>query len=285
MNHISRFFLFGAGAFLCALGNIHAGTATTITGLYYTGVDNAGGLLNSGNQDSHWAVTTNEGSAYQGQAYVVRGSTVTGSGWSANTANARWITPPGATNATGGNVNQGYNYLPGNGTTGTNAASYAYTLAFTITGTGTGVVSNQVTVTLTLAADDNASVYINPTMSNGLVDTASSTLGGTVLAAWGNTRTITLQNFDNGANANNATFVIGINYLTIQVDNTNGITGTSAATALNASGLMVYQTGGSANIISPNPTPEVGVWLPVVGALGLFFWRRRNAFEKPISIA
>jgi len=274
--HIFSRFAGGLAVVLCSLLSLRAGTATSVRGLYYTGVDNSYNTVSNGAQDSHWDVTyatTNGGSStnttYQGNTYVI-GNNNNDSGWVDRT-NARWIVPPNASN--------GYN-LPGNGTTGANAASYIYTLAFTIVGTGSGIATNQVTITLTLAADDNAQVYINPSLNgDGSVNTSTSKLGGSLASAWNNTQVLTLQNFDNGVNADNARFVIGTNYLTIKVDNTNSVTGSSNATTLNASGLLVYQTG-SATIISPNPVPEAGVWLPMVGALGLFLWQRRRRVEQ-----
>jgi hypothetical protein len=67
--------------------------------------------------------------------------------------------------------------------------------------------------------------------------------------------------------------VIGTNYIVIEVDNTYNVSGGSSSTSLNASGLLVYQVG-SANLLNGNPIPEVGTWLPVVAALGVFGWRR-----------
>ena len=271
MNRISRLIILGTGLLLCSQGIAHGGTATSVSGLYYTGVSNGGGLIANGTADSHWSVTyasangIADNQTYQGAAYVVSyGSN--NSGWIDRT-NAQWIVPPAASNRTD---------FPGNGTTGTNAASYVYTLAFTIAGDNIGsAVTNQVSITLTLAADDQASVYINPTLNaDGSINTASSKLGGALTSAWSNTQTLTLQNFDNGVNADNAKFVIGVNYLTIQVDNTNSLSGPSTSTDLNASGLLVYQTGSAATVISSKLVPEVGAWLPVLGALGLFCWRR-----------
>jgi hypothetical protein len=274
MNRISGLFLFSASLIIGTLGTAHAGTATGLTGLYYTGVNNSGGLLAGGSQENHWRVTyATGGSAYEGRAYVISNPA---GGWVGNTSTAQWITAPG---------NGGSDSLPGNGTTGPNAASYVYRLAFTIAGTGSGAVTNQVSITLTLAADDQAAVYVNPTINtaDGSIDTANSRLGGSITSAWTNTRAMTLQNYADATHSDNATFVIGTNYLYIQVDNTNSQTGTSVSTALNPTGLIVYQTG-AATFISPNPVPEVGAWLPVLGAFGLFCWRRFRS-AKPLSTA
>jgi hypothetical protein len=285
-NQFTSIARFAAGMLLmvCSLESARAGTASSVSGLYYTGVNNSYGLLNGGTTDSHWSVTyayanrITDNPTYQGAAYVVSSNYIDG-GWAPNTAAAQWITAPGAQNASG-TVNVGGDSLPGSGTGtggGNNSASYVYTLAFTIASKtdpiGTAV-SNQVSITLTLAADDQAKIYVNPTLlANGSV-AASNTASGTLLSAWNNTSAVTLQNYGASANAN---FVIGTNYLVIQVDNTDSKTGTQSAN-LNASGLLVYQTGTAILIDGkPNPVPEVGVWLPVVGALGLFFWQRRRS--------
>jgi len=275
----SKFTRFTAGVILvlCAVGHAQAGTATAVNGLAYTGVN----PLRNGT-DSHWTVSySTEGSAYQGAAYVVG---TPASGWTTNVGSAEWITAPG----NGGNAN-----LPGNGTTGVNAATYVYKLSFEIAGkTGDvagSVVTNQVSITLTLAADDQAKVYVNPTTlganGTGAIDTANSKLGGTLTSAWTNTTPLVLQNYDNGAHANNATFVIGTNYLYIQVDNTNGLVGDSNSTSVNLSGLLVYQTDSSATVIGTKPTPEVGIWLPIISALGLVGFIRLRAMAKTTPAA
>jgi hypothetical protein len=285
MNRVLRFSLFGAGAFLSTLGVACAGTATGVNGLYYTGVDNSGGLLSGGTQESHWSVTyasvAGTGDAnYQGRAYVVSSNYID-AGWTKNTATAQWIVPPGATTAaTGGTTNAGGDFLPGNGNNGNNnngsknEATFVYTLAFNISGFGSvgEVITNAVSISLTLSADDQYAVYVNPT-GNGATQptgTAAATKG----SAWNSTSVVTLQNGTNGTGTSgNSIFKIGTNYLTIVVDNTNSINGDSTNTALNPGGLLVYQVG-SATLIDGKPVPEVGAWLPIFGALGLFCWRR-----------
>lgn len=270
-----------AAAALClGLANLaYGGTATNIYGLYYSGVNNTYGLVGGGNTDPHWSVTyanvngTSGNATYEGAAYVVKSNYID-AGWTQNTGSAQWIVPPGASTApTGGTTNTGGDYLPGNGTTGTNTASYVYTLAFTITGSGVNV-SNNVSISLTLAADDQYAVYVNPALNgNGSVNTGSSTASATRNSAWNNTTAIYLQNFTDSNGSANANFKIGTNYITVVVDNTNSQTGTSGSNALNPSGLLVYQVG-SAMTVGGSPVPEVGTWLPVLGALGLFVVRR-----------
>jgi hypothetical protein len=264
-----------------ALGGLaRAGTATNIYGLYYTGVDNSGGLVSGGNTDPHWNVTyasTNGGSnrntTYQGAAYVVSSNYIDGA-WTQNTASSQWITAPGAKNSSG-TANVGGDNLPGNGDMGSNNGIFVYTLAFTIAGTGSGTVTNSVSISLTISSDDQYRVYVNPGTAN-----PTGTAAGSANNAWNNTTAVTLQNGTNGTGTSgNSVFVVGVNYLTIVVENTNSITGSSSSTSLNPSGLLVYQVG-SASLIDGKPIPEVGAWLPVLGAVGLygaFAWRRRRS--------
>jgi len=269
----------------------YAGTATGIDGLYYTGVNDSGAVLADGSTDSHWSVSYarvngsgSTSSSYTGAAYVVSGSYIDGA-WVANSSTSRWITAPGArTAATGGTTNVGGDFLPGNGTTGSNSAYYVYRLAFTISGSTTGgtTVTNQVSISLTIAADDQYSVYVNPasapTVNNsGAINTGGTVASGSRTSAWNNTSSITLQNFGTGDNAD---FVVGTNYLYVVVANTNSATGSSGSNALNPSGLLVYQVG-TAMTIDGRPVPEVGTMLPVVGALGIFAWRRLR--RKPAA--
>jgi len=272
--------------FFLRIGGLAYGqSATGIFGLYYTGVDNNASVLAGGAQDSHWTVSyarvnnTNYtgSSTYSGSSYVLSSSYIDAF-YVPNTSTSKWITAPGAsTLATGGTLNIGGDYLPGNGTTGTNSAYFVYRLAFTITGSGTQgtAVSNQVSISLTIAADDQYSVYVNPaagpTVNNsGIIDTGGTVASGSRTSAWNNTVSLNLQ--DNMGD-NNANFVIGTNYLYVVVANTNSLTGTSTSGALNPSGLLVYQVG-SAMTIDGVVVPEVGTWLPVVLGLGLFFRRR-----------
>ncbi len=267
-----------------------AGSATNLTGLYYTGVDNNGTTLDDGDTDSHWRVTyarvngnqyTATNSTYTGSAYVVSGSYIDG-GWVDNSSTSRWITAPGArTSATGGTntANDGGDFLPGNGTSGTNSAYYVYRLAFNIAGSGGNGsnVTNNISISLTIAADDAYYVYVNPNSGPTVSSTGVISAGGTAqsasgTSAWNNTSSVTLQNYGSGS-ANNADFQIGTNYLYIVVANTNSQTGTNGSNALNPSGLLVYQVG-SAILIDGKPVPEVGQILPVLGALGVFALRR-----------
>ena len=272
---------------LCCGAAVRGGTATNIAGLFYTGVDNSGNVLAGGATDPHWSVsyanvngTGSTSGSYTGAAYVLSSSYIDGA-YVPNTSTSKWITAPGAsTAATGGTANIGGDYLPGNGTTGRNSAYFVYTLAFTITGSGTSgsSVTNNVSISLTIAADDQYSVYVNPasaptvTARTGAINTGGTAASGSATSAWNNTTSLTLQNYGTGS-ANNASFVIGTNYLYVVVANTNSQTGGSTSAALNPSGLLVYQVG-SATLIDGNPVPEVGTWLPVVAALGVFGLRR-----------
>ncbi len=269
-------------------GWARAGTATNITGLYYTGTDTSGALLAGGAVDPNWTVTyasTNGGSSsnstFMGAAYVVSSSYIDGA-WTQNTATSKWITAPGARTAiSGGTANVGGDFLPGNGNQGTNNGIFVYTLAFTIIGTGSGTVTNAVSISLTLSADDEYRIYVNP-IGNGTTDPGTNKknkASGSAGNAWNNTSAVTLQNGTNGTGTSgNAVFRIGTNYLTVVVENTNSIVGSSGSSTLNPSGLLVYQVG-SATLIDGNPIPEVGTWLPIIGAIGLYgalIWRRRQ---------
>ncbi len=268
-----------------------AGLATDINGLYYTGINNAGSLLAGGATDPHWSVTyarangVSGNATYQGAAYVVS-STANSSAatnyidyaWVQNTATAQWITTPGAQNPSG-TSNVGGVLLPGNGTTGTNRAQYIYTLGFNVSGTGSGTITNAIVIDLTIAADDQYSIYVNPTLNaNGSI-AAGQTPAFTRLSAWTNTTSATLQNGTNGTGTSgNSVFVVGTNRLVVVVDNTNSVTGTSTATAINPSGFLMYQVGALATI-DGRPVPEPGT-LASFGAVGLFAglltWRRRR---------
>lgn len=287
-----------------SIGVRAAGSATDITGLYYTGLNGSGGLQTGGGRDANWDVTYARvnGTTYSGSsgytssagAYVL--SSWANSGGTANyidaayvpnTSSAQWITAPGAmTAATGGSANLGGDYLPGNGTTGTNSAFYVYQLAFEIAGTYSGggpnarVVSNDISISLTIAADDAYEIYVTRNQvtvdgSGNINAQYAASASGT--SAWDNTTAVVLQNFGSGA-ADNTTFNIGTNYLTIVVRNTNSQTGTNSSTALNPSGLLVYQVGALATI-DGRVIPEVGTTLPLLCAAGLygaFAWRRER---------
>jgi hypothetical protein len=270
--------------------HLQAQTATDVTGLFFTGLQSNGSLQAGGALDANWNVTyasTNGGTSgnatYEGDAYVISPSAVSGSGYTPNTGNAQWITAPGATVGVGGAVNAGGDFLPGNGNTGSNEGVYIYTIAFNISGSGAAgtTVTNQVQITMTMAADDQYSVYVNPALNGTKMPTGAASASDT--SAWSNTTQFALQNYGTGG-ANNAKFKIGTNYLVIVVDNTNSVNGSSTSTATNASGLLVYQT--SADEIDGHPIPEVATWLPmlgVIGCYGLVVLRRRQAPIEPAA--
>lgn len=286
-HHTTKALAILAVIFLRLSGLAHGQSATGIYGLYYTGVDSSGALLAGGATDSNWTVSAAHvnntdytgTSTYTGASYVVSTSYID-AGWAPNTSTAKWITAPGARTSANGNsgtANLGGDYLRGNGTTGDNSAYFVYRLAFTITGAGSQgtAVSNQVSISLTIAADDQYSVYVNPTAAptvnnSGVINAGGTTASGSRTSAWNNTVSLDLQ--DN-MGANNASFVIGTNYIYIVVANTNSQTGNSGDNARNPSGLLVYQIG-NAMTIDGVVVPEVGTWMPVVLGLGLFIRRR-----------
>ncbi|HEY1848713.1 MAG TPA: hypothetical protein VGG37_05880 [Opitutaceae bacterium] len=270
-----------------------AQTASNITGLYYTGLDSSGGLQAGGATDANWTVSyastnggTSANSTYEGAAYVIDAADVSGSGYTQNTSTAQWITAPGAKTSSGTSPNTGGDFLPGNGDSGSNEGIYIYTLAFTITGTGTnGSVipssNSKIQITMTLAADDQYSVYVNPSGNGSTLPTG--TAAATQDSAWSNKSQITLQNFNGSGGTNNSQFKLGTNYIVIVVDNTNSVSGSSSSTSLNASGLLVYQT--SAATINGAPVPEVSTWIPLFGAIGLYGYivlRRRREALRPV---
>jgi hypothetical protein len=290
-SSLTRLAFILAAAFALAGTRAQAQIATNISGLYFTGQNSSGNLQAGGGQDANWTVTyastdggADPSTANEGAAYVITPSSVSGSGYTPNTANAQWITAPGAylSGSTTSTQNAGGDYLPGNGSSGSNEGVYVYTLAFTITGSGAvgTVVSSQIQITMTLAADDQYSVFVNPA-GNGTTN-PTGTAAASQTSAWTNKSQITLQNY--GGGANNSKFVIGTNYIVVVVDNTNSISGASTATGLNASGLLVFQT--SAATINGQPVvPEVAAWLPVlgvVGCYGFFFLRRRQGELRPV---
>jgi hypothetical protein len=274
LPHFSRLLFVLAVALTLAVARGGAQTAVDITGLYFTGQNSNGQLQSGGGQDVNWTVTyastdggADASTANEGAGYVITPSSVSGSGYTPNTTNAQWITAPGAyvNGSTSSAQNAGGDFLPGNGTTGSNEGIYVYTLAFTITGSGAPgtVVTNQIQITMTLAADDQYSVFVNPA-GNGTTN-PTGTAAASQTSAWTNKSNITLQNY---GSANNSKFVIGTNYIVVVVDNTNSATGASTSTALNASGLLVFQT--SAATIDGKPVPEVATWLPLVGVIGCY---------------
>jgi hypothetical protein len=217
---------------------------------------------------------------------VLTSTAISGSGYTPNTTTSQWITAPGATNSAGTNPNTGGDFLPGNGDTGSNEGVYVYTLAFQINGaagtTDGATVANKISMSLTISADDQFSIYVNPAGNGASVPTGTAAFSAT--SAWSNKASATLANYvgtGTDTSKNNSAFVIGTNYMVIVVDNTNSATGSSGSTALNASGLLFYDASNSVLIDGKTVNgviPEAGTWLPVVGALGLFgwgYWRRR----------
>jgi hypothetical protein len=139
-------------------------------------------------------------------------------------------------------------------------------------------VTNNIQISMTIAADDAYTVYVNPASSptvngSGVINAGGTTASASGTSAWNNTTSLALGNSTSGGGTNNSTFKIGTNYIYVVVANTNSQTGTNSSTALNPSGLLVYQVG-SGITIDGRVVPEVGTWMPVVVALGLFGWRR-----------
>ncbi|MFT3868631.1 MAG: hypothetical protein QM715_09040 [Nibricoccus sp.] len=146
----------GVLIFICAMAlQAQAGTATSITGLYTTGLDGA----DNGTRDDHWKMSDGN------FAYVVSNNNVTSNGWVANGTSAKWIS------------------YASNGSSGLGSGTYTYTLSFNIAGSGTGAVSG-VNVYMTLAVDDSAIITVNG--GNGVSTTGSG--------QWSRTQNVTLSN-------------------------------------------------------------------------------------------
>jgi len=257
----------------------HAGaTATGATGLEGTGYTTSGTAIASGttNSNSAWSVTGDiangvSASQFLGTAYVVDSYTPSNIGWVADQSSGVWITAPGATEYAGSypgndssNVNNGGIYLPGAGTSYASSGSgtyyqegvYVYTLTFTITGSGSaGQSVSNFRLDLSAAADNNFSIYINPTESAGLP---------TSTAAYSSPNSIgtSAQTLSLGYNAASADYKLGSNTLVFVVDNTDGITTASSNNETSESGLLVYGLGAV--------VPEVATWIPLAGALATY---------------
>jgi hypothetical protein len=279
------------------LSGLKAQTVISISGLYDTGETSSQTLTAGGKAVSYWSTTyasTNGGSTanstFEGTSYAITASAVSASGYTTNTGTAEWIVANGASTSashtTGSQyVNKGGNYLPGNGT-GTNEGIYVYTLAFTITETGVAAgtkITAPLSIDMTIAADDGYTVYLNPLGYNKDPTTAPSNYDTSVVSfpqgQWDATTQIVV-------NTTNAILYAGINYLSIEVDNTNGISGSSSSTAWNESGLLDYNISawndgteiwdnGAAVV----PVPEEGSWIPIalgIALAGYGIWKKRQ---------
>lgn len=134
---------------------------------------------------------------------------------------------------------------PGTSTSGSGTASsggndpsrvngtFDYTLTFTMPAGG---ILSSVSITGAGSADDSTQIYVNGVLVSGQSTGSYSSTAGFSL------------------NSSNATFVSGANTITFRVNNSGG----------GPSGLIITSLGGTVDI------PEVGAWLPVLGAIGLY---------------
>jgi hypothetical protein len=279
------------------------GIATSLTGLYSTGISTSGTTLSTSGGavlDPSWTVVnavvgSGEGeqaaTAYEGTTYVLAApSNGYGyqSGWIGDTSTSEWIVAPGAyqstNNVTGtgaapsGSVNVGGDYLPGYGPTpanvvatssngGTTPSGYGYEAFYTYQTTFNigGVGGTGATVSNVILNLSIASDDGFEVLLNGHVVNSSDFYDGSQYSAIG-AIAVTL----NSSDANY--FVIGTNTLQIIVANNGGSSVTANADFFNASGLNVAATW--------NIVPEVGAWLPCAAAVamyGLWVWYRRSA--------
>jgi hypothetical protein len=238
--------------------------------------------------DPNWTVTyasTNGGRTinhnFIGSAITIDPNALAGnglaSGWINNTSTAQWITAP---NAEWSNNGGGYYDLPGNGT-GKNSGTYIYTLVFNIEGDNPGsIVTNDISISLTIAADDQWKLFLNPKGDGTKKPNQRSVIEFDDTQAWLNTTSVTLDNFL----LNNALFVIGQNYLCIEVTNTNDANGNSNQMVWNPSGMFLYQSSADwtridGRQITPVPEPSAYGLIFIGSSLGLYFFRR---FRKKI---
>jgi hypothetical protein len=293
----------GFAAFLASGDRVRAANAESLTGFYYTGENSTGGNLsqgantpnvaNSGTQDPYWSVTyasTNGGattaSAYVGTTYVINTTNTAfntngqypNGYWAPETSSAEWITAPGAVwanngnTATSGQVNSGGDGLPGYGLdsaplpyTSTHAVIYVYTTTFTITGNGTtGDAITGLTMNLSVSADNNFAVFVNPTNTAAALATSSAKY-----VSPANEYTYAPLNVSLTSG-----FVIGVNTISIEVENSGG--GTNVGNT-NYSGVIVYGSGFVG-------LPETGTWLPLAAAAGFYAaWFLRRSRPRAIA--
>ena len=151
-------------------------------------------------------------------------------------------------------------------------------------------MTNNVALSLTMAADDQFRVYLNST-DNGTTLPTGTTAGGDSTEAWKNTSSIVLANYASGlaGQSINSTFKIGTNYLVVVVENTNNGRA-NKSDERNPSGLIFYQQnqdilidGQSISIIAGHSTLETGTWIPAVAALlltGGWYGLRRHRAQR-----
>ena len=280
--------------------------ATSVTGVYTTGIDSTyGTALSGGTKDPNWKLTymyyvepTRRGTrtvtntysyANAPSAYVVDAANnsstdfVGSVGWSSNVTGApaaQWITVPGAymtTSSSGANTGGAYYYGYGTGST---EGIYVYTLKFTISGSGAaGTPVSNVSLSFTTSADDQFYAYLNPSGNGSTLPSASSAAYSYVYtpgsSPWANTTVFTMD-------STNSNFVIGDNYLVFVVDNIDSQTSSSVTgTGVNATGLFVSYISGTINGSTVQVVvPEVGTWIPAFAAVllygGLLWVRRRR---------
>ena len=204
--------------------------ASTIAGLWNTGVDNSGAVLADGALDSHYSFVSLTGTAQGNSAYAGVGTPmpIQVPFWLANTATSRWITPT---------VNAYDSYDPNQ------LGWYQFNLGFDLTGFDPATAS----FAARWAVDQGGSVLLN----------------GLQLAEVGNDpfnlNDFTTFNTWHDFVANKG-FLPGMNVITFSVGNPPQASG-------NPIGLRVEFLDSFA---SPVPLPAaVLLFIPAVGALGL----------------
>jgi hypothetical protein len=273
------------------------GVATSLTGLYNTGVSTTGALLSTaggGVQDPSWTVVnavvgTGEGelanSAYLGTTYVLatnggyNGNTLgygVNNGWIPDNSVSEWITAPGAyTGSNGGygtaagpagTVNYGGDNLPGQGPTPANVVATNANGGTTPSGYGyEAFYTYQTTFNVNGSGTglvSNVILNLSIASDDGFEVLLNGHIVNSVDFYDGSTYTAVgaMAVTLNSSNANY--FVIGTNTLQIIVANNGGSSATTNQDFYNASGLNVAATW--------TIVPEVGAWLPGAVALMLY---------------
>ena len=209
------------------------------------------GLFTTGVNNANAIMTNNAVDAH----YVV--SNIPASAPSNNAGNSRVINTSALPGAWTGNTPAARWITTPGRSTGTGSGgenpsrvngTFDYTLTFTLPAGG---ILSTVNITGVGASDDSTEIFVNGTLVSGQ-STASYTT----------TQAFTL-------NSSNASFVSGTNTITFRVNNSGG----------GPTGLLITSLSGTVDI------PEVGTWLPVLGAIllyGVVLWRRRSpAFTAP----
>lgn len=221
--------VFGLAAVMLLAGGVGQADAGIITSLFGTGVDSNGNYLPDGSVDPHYTLS---GFGSQTSAYVVGNPNALG--WADNLTYgappAEWI----SIDHEGGTLS------------GLPVGTFDYTTTFSLTGFN----PSSAVLTGYLSGDDSGEIFING------VDTGA----GTGYGGWTTIYPFTI-------NSSNATFVPGINTLTIVDSNSSGPIGEQ---------LDIVGSANPATAV-PEPTTLTLCGIGVVGLFGYGSSRQRQA--------